>query len=208
MNRIRLACVGLIAAFGTLAWVAAGAQACDPRYAESPHQFVAADCTFRNPLNPQAKPSRGSWAVWMRFLTEKKVGTVPAEPIPVHSLDRAALDKLDDGANHVIRLGHSSHLLKLRGKYWLIDPVFGERASPVSWAGPRRFHPPPLPLGEVPPIEGFILSHDHYDHLDAATIEALKDRIQRYFVPLGSEPGCATWVCHPSASRNWTGGRR
>jgi L-ascorbate metabolism protein UlaG (beta-lactamase superfamily) len=85
----------------------------------------------------------------------------------------------------VVRLGHSSHLLKLRGKFWLIDPVFGERVSPVGFAGPKRFHAPPLSLQELPPIEGLILSHDHYDHLDVPTIEYLAQRVQRYFVPLG-----------------------
>lgn len=48
-------------------------------------------------------------------------------------------------------------LLKLRGRYWLVDPVFGERASPLKFAGPRRFHPPPLALGDLPPVEGLIL---------------------------------------------------
>jgi L-ascorbate metabolism protein UlaG (beta-lactamase superfamily) len=100
-------------------------------------------------------------------------------------LDKAALAALDVTANHIIRLGHSSHLLKLKGKWWLVDPVFGPRASPVSWAGPKRFHPPPVALEDLPPIEGLILSHDHYDHLDVPTIEALKDRVDRYFVPLG-----------------------
>ena len=99
-----------------------------------------------------------------------------------HVANRLALDP---AANHVIRLGHSSHLLKLRGKYWLIDPVFGERASPFSFAGPKRFHPPPLALTDLPPIEGLILSHDHYDHLDVPTIDYLRERVQRYFVPLG-----------------------
>lgn len=163
------------------------AQECEPRYARSP-QFDASDCTFRNPPNPQAKPSQSSWLIWRRFLLEKKEGTVPLDPIPVRRQDRAALDALDAAGNHVIRLGHSSHLLKLRGKWWLIDPVFGQRASPVSFAGPKRFHEPPVSLADLPPIEGLILSHDHYDHLDVPTIEALKDRVQRYFVPLGVGP--------------------
>lgn len=167
-----------------LACASVGAESCNPRHVASP-QFVAADCKFQNLANPDAKPSRGGWEIWTRFLTEKKVDTVPTQPIPLRPLDRPALDKLDNASNHVVRLGHSSHLLKLRGKYWLIDPVFGHRASPVSWAGPLRFHPSPLPLDEVPPIEGLILSHDHYDHLDAPTIEALMNRVQRYFVPLG-----------------------
>ena len=172
----------LLAAF--LPAGAAAADDCDARHAKSP-QFAADACTFRNPANPQAKPQRSSWDIWMRILLEKKQGTVPVDPVPVHRQDRAALAALDGTSNHIIRLGHSSHLLKLRGKWWLIDPVFGARASPVGWAGPKRFHEPPVALADVPPIEGLILSHDHYDHLDVTTIEALKDRVKRYFVPLG-----------------------
>ena len=63
---------------------------------------------------------------------------MPVDPIPVRPLTTDQLDALDSEANHLVRLGHSSHLLKLRGKFWLIDPVFGERASPVGFAGPKR----------------------------------------------------------------------
>ncbi|MDM0086073.1 MULTISPECIES: MBL fold metallo-hydrolase [unclassified Variovorax] len=146
---------------------------------------MGGECRFRNMPNPQALPSESGWKIWSRFLTATKQGTVPVDPIPVRKLDRAALDALDPAANHVVRLGHSSHLLKLHGKYWLIDPVFSERASPVQWFGPKRFHAPPLTLAELPPIEGLILSHDHYDHLDLAAIDTLRERVQRYFVPLG-----------------------
>jgi L-ascorbate metabolism protein UlaG (beta-lactamase superfamily) len=180
----RFTCGCLLPLFSALLPADARAQECDQRLAKSP-QFAAEDCRFQNPPNPDAKPHRTSWEIWTRFVMEKKQGTVPVDPIPVRMLDRAALDGLDVASNHIIRLGHSSHLLKLRGKWWLIDPVFGPRASPVSWAGPMRFHPPPVALEDVPPIEGLILSHDHYDHLDVPTIAALKDRVQRYFVPLG-----------------------
>jgi hypothetical protein len=135
--------------------------------------------------NPDLRQSQGAWSIWTRFLFAQKEGTVPVDPIPVRTLTRAALDALDPGAVHIVRLGHSSHLLKIRGRYWLIDPVFGSRASPVSFAGPKRFHAPPISLAELPPIEGLILSHDHYDHLDVETIEGLRERVQRYFVPLG-----------------------
>lgn len=176
--------------FSSAACLAAAAcatsESCDQRYTASP-QFVAATCRFRNMDNPQALPSQNGWKIWSRFLTQGKEGTVPVDPIPVRRLDRAQLDALAGDANHIIRLGHSSHLLKLRGSYWLIDPVFGERASPFSFAGPKRFHPTPLRLEELPPITGLILSHDHYDHLDLPTIEYLRERVQRYFVPLGVE---------------------
>jgi L-ascorbate metabolism protein UlaG (beta-lactamase superfamily) len=158
--------------------------ACDKTLSASP-QFSPDGCVFENTVNPHAKPSQPTWKIWSRFLGPMPPGTVPVDAIPVRALTRAALDALDDSANHVVRLGHSSHLLKLQGRYWLIDPVFGERVSPVSFAGPRRFHPPPLALADLPPIEGLVLSHDHYDHLDLPTIEFLNGRVQRYFVPLG-----------------------
>ncbi|HET7793909.1 MAG TPA: MBL fold metallo-hydrolase [Rhizobacter sp.] len=156
---------------------------CSAPYANSP-QF-SKDCLFANPPNPDTPPGASGWAIWTRFLTAGKVGTVPVDPIPVRPVTTAQLDALDAQANHIVRLGHSSHLLKLRGKFWLIDPVFGERVSPFSFAGPKRFHAPPLTLQQLPPIEGLILSHDHYDHLDVPTIEYLAQRVQRYFVPLG-----------------------
>ena len=174
------------------AWLLAGAavlgcatvRACDSPYAASP-QFSVRDCVFQNAENPQAKPSQPAWKIWSRFLTPAAPGTVPVDPIPVRRLTRESLEALDPAADHLARLGHSSFLLKLRGKYWLIDPVFGERVSPFSFAGPKRFHPTPLALADLPPIEGLILSHDHYDHLDLPTIEHLRDSVQRYFVPLG-----------------------
>lgn len=155
---------------------------CEARYDASP-QFKG--CSFQNLPNPEVLPSASAWRIWSRFIVGSKVDTVPVDPIPVRMLNTADLDALDAKANHVVRLGHSSHLLKLQGKYWLIDPVFSERASPFSFAGPKRFHKPPLTLEQLPPIEGLILSHDHYDHLDVATIEYLAQRVQRYFVPLG-----------------------
>jgi L-ascorbate metabolism protein UlaG (beta-lactamase superfamily) len=180
-------CIATLAAIAALALAAPGMAAgagCDVDYTASA-QFSATDCVFQNAQNPKAQPSQPSWKIWSRFLSPANPASTPVDPIPVRRLDRAELDALDPTANHVVRLGHSSHLLKLRGKYWLIDPVFGERVSPVSFAGPKRFHLPPIALSELPPIEGMFLSHDHYDHLDQPTIETLRDRVQRYFVPLG-----------------------
>jgi L-ascorbate metabolism protein UlaG (beta-lactamase superfamily) len=62
-------------------------------------------------------------------------------------------------------LGHSTLLIEIDGARLLIDPVFGERASPVSFAGAKRFHPVPATIDQLPPLDGILLSHDHYDHL-------------------------------------------
>ena len=171
-----------LVAAGLLLAACGSTSPCESPYAKSP-QFK--DCGFQNPVNPDALPTASGWKIWTRFLFGAKVGTVPVDAIPVQALTTAQLDALDVSANHVVRLGHSSHLLKLRGKFWLIDPVFGERVSPFSFMGPKRFHAPPLALEQLPPIEGLILSHDHYDHLDVPTIHYLAQRVQRYFVPLG-----------------------
>ena len=180
----RRAIAWVLLAAGAVSASGCASSGCDRALAAS-SQFDAQNCVFQNAQNPQAQPSQPWYKIWTRLLAPKPPGTVPVDPIPVRQVDRATLDALDVSGNHVIRLGHSSHLLKLRGKYWLIDPVFGERASPLSFAGPKRFHAPPIALADLPPIEGLILSHDHYDHLDTPTIEALNGRVQRYFVPLG-----------------------
>jgi len=188
----RLTCGCLLPLFSALLPGGAQGEVTEDDLARSP-QYVVQEHRFQNLPNPHAKPNQSTWDIWSRFFFAAKEGTVPVDPIPVRMLDKAALDALDNDANHIIRLGHSSHLLKLRGKWWLIDPVFGPRASPVSWAGPKRFHAPPLALQDVPPIEGLILSHDHYDHLDVPTIEALKGRVKRYYVPLGVGQHLRDW---------------
>jgi uncharacterized protein YndB with AHSA1/START domain len=91
------------------------------------------------------------------------------------------------------RLGHSTLLVKLRGGWWLTDPVFSKRASPVQWMGPKRFHAPPIALHDLPPIRGVLLSHDHYDHLDRATIKYLASRADVFLTPLGVGDRLIAW---------------
>ena len=70
-------------------------------------------------------------------------------------------------------LGHSSSLVEIDGVRILIDPVWDERAAPTQWAGPKRFFPPPLALDDLPAINAVLISHDHYDHLGAETVNRL-----------------------------------
>ena len=117
--------------------------------------------------------------------------TVPQQQLPVQPITSETLAQAAD--NSVFRLGHSSLLLKLKGKYWLTDPVFNLRASPFQWLGPKRFQPAPIELNDLPPIEGIILSHDHYDHLDYQTNLQLKDRVRYFLAPLGVGDLLAKW---------------
>lgn len=70
-------------------------------------------------------------------------------------------------------LGHSTVMIEIGGLRLLTDPVWGLRASPSRWVGPKRFQPVPLTLQQLPPIDAVLVSHDHYDHLDYPTIRAL-----------------------------------
>ena len=157
-------------------------------YTASPQ---SADEGFTNPVpRPDQSPGSTAKLMWDFFFNKPK-NTVPAEPVPVHALARAQLDAAPDRS--LYRLGHSTVLLKLRGGWWLTDPVFSERASPVQWAGPKRFHAPPIALADLPPIRGVILSHDHYDHLDHASIMQLAKTAQVFLTPLGVGDRLVDW---------------
>ncbi|WP_224365565.1 MBL fold metallo-hydrolase [Hyalangium versicolor] len=82
-------------------------------------------------------------------------------------------------------LGHSTMLLELDGARVLTDPVFGERASPMSFAGPKRFHPTPVSLSALPKLDAVLVSHDHYDHLCRPTIQALAKMRVPFVTALG-----------------------
>jgi hypothetical protein len=90
-------------------------------------------------------------------------------------------------------LGHSTTLIQLDGAAILTDPIWSERASPFTWVGPKRFHPPPLALDALPKIDAVIISHDHYDHLDMETVRALAARGVPFHVPLGIGAHLAKW---------------
>ena len=82
-------------------------------------------------------------------------------------------------------IGHSTMLVRMDGVTFLTDPIFSERASPVGFAGPKRLVAPGVPLQDLPEIDFVLLSHDHYDHTDLASVQALAARGARFVVPLG-----------------------
>ena len=138
--------------------------------------------------------------VW-NLLFKKPDGTVPSSPLPVDALTREQLDAAPDRS--LFRLGHSTMLLKLRGEFWLTDPVFAERASPFKRFGPKRFHAPPIALADLPPLRGVILSHDHYDHLDRETVLALANTTSIFLTPLGVGDRLIEWGIDASKVRQF-----
>ena len=125
------------------------------------------------------------------LLLSKPAGTRPQSALPVYGLGRQQLLAAPD--HSLWRLGHSTVLMKLRGELFITDPVFSERASPVQWAGPLRFHQPPISIAELPPIKAVILSHDHYDHLDEQAVKALAEKTEHFFTTLGVGDRLMEW---------------
>lgn len=126
---------------------------------------------FRNPTGAWSMPIADALSMLPEFLFGGAKRR-PRAPLPTTRPHDAWQRPIGSGLR-TTWLGHSTVLLEIDGYRVLTDPVFGERASPFSFAGPKRFHPVPAGLAELPPLDVVLLSHDHYDHLCAATIAAL-----------------------------------
>ncbi len=102
-------------------------------------------------------------------------------------------------------VGHSTVLLQLGRMNVLTDPMFGARASPVPFAGPRRMVPPGVPLEELPPIDVVLLSHNHYDHCDRPSIRAIARRHPdaAWIVPRGLGALVRRWGVRHLGELDW-----
>lgn len=111
-----------------------------------------------------------------------------------------AANPSDAGPVTITFIGHATVLVQMAGLNILTDPHFGERASPVSFAGPKRMVPLPVQLEELPRIDLVLLSHNHYDHLDTGTINRLKKQEggePLFLIPIGLE----SWFKSAGVSR-------
>ncbi|MEE3879959.1 MBL fold metallo-hydrolase [Vibrio sp. YYF0003] len=125
------------------------------------------------------------------FLTAKRVDAVPKTPLLNYEINPNDLRQPKN--DFLYRLGHSSVLMHIDSTWILTDPVFSERASPIQWAGPKRFHPAPITASSLPYIDIVIISHDHYDHLDKATIKAIDEKVGVFVTPLKVGDRLQSW---------------
>ena len=116
----------------------------------------------------------------------------PQLEIPVLKLSDADFEDAASGLR-LYWFGHSSVLIEIDGLRIMTDPVFGEFASPFDFAGPRRFHPPPLALSKMPMIDAVLISHDHYDHLDMHAIKHFAEAGTHFYVGLGIGAHLERW---------------
>ena len=90
-------------------------------------------------------------------------------------------------------IGWASVLVEIDGRIVLTDPIWSQRCSPSTLVGPKRFHPPPIAIDDLPPVDLVVISHDHYDHLDMVAVRALASRGTHFAVPLGIGAHLQRW---------------
>lgn len=142
---------------------------------------------------PTSTVVSGSLSSMLRMQVCGKQVRYAPHPIPVEARKRVDYDTPAESGLRVTWMGHSSVLLEIDGLRVLTDPVWSERVSPSSLAGPKRFFKPPIAPDELPSIDAVVISHDHYDHLDMATVKALSARGALFLVPLGIGAHLEKW---------------
>lgn len=160
---------------------------------------------FKNNYLPEGGKSfsdllRWNWEAWRRGLPK-----APTQATPSQAPDLALIASNSEARNAgkpnaspaITWIGHASMLVQAGRLNVLVDPMFSEWASPVSFMGPRRAQPPGLTLAQLPPIDVVVISHNHYDHLDEPSVKALAERGRAtgaeplFIVPLGLKPWLA-----------------
>ena len=157
-----------------------------------PERVHHRDGTFQNRYTEFE--TRGTLDFWRWKLDQWVNGLPPppSTPIPTVAPDRAFV-AANGVAGRAMQpaatwIGHATVLVQMGGVNLVTDPVFSERASPVSFAGPRRHQPPALALAELPRVDVVLVSHNHYDHCDVASLRALASQpggAPLFVVPLG-----------------------
>jgi len=175
-----------------------------PKPGAPPHHRVGG---FAN-VNPTVHPA-SAW-VRMRFFVARIFSTTFAPKtasFPVYANDGRALRE-NPGEPTVTWVGHATLLIQLDGVNVLTDPHWSARASPVSFAGPRRVMPPGLRFEDLPPVHVVVISHDHYDHLDVDTVKRLAAAHRpRFLVPLGLKAWFADLGIGDVEELDWWGER-
>jgi N-acyl-phosphatidylethanolamine-hydrolysing phospholipase D len=129
---------------------------------------------FRNPYLPVQKKPMFKF-LYMRAFGDEKWADYQkdAHLVPIVKTNLQLIQNPPYDSFTVTWIGHSTVLVQIAGINILTDPIFSERASPVSWAGPKRVTPSALRISQLPPIHHVVISHNHFDHLDTWTVKQL-----------------------------------
>ncbi len=141
------------------------------------------DGTFRNPLGSPKVDQNFRWSFKVFNKEKKKLNmTVPKDHVVDKEKVLADIKKHKDG-DYIGWIGHATFLIKLGNTTIITDPVFSKNAGPLIF-GPKRFTEPAINLKEIPPVDIFLLTHNHYDHQDMMTIRKFPFKNTKVMAPL------------------------
>lgn len=121
----------------------------------------------------------------------RTIDRVPQQKLPIIPFNKKDFATTE---NKFIWYGHGVFVLKLDGKNIIIDPMFGENASPIAPFATKRFSTGSLKIIDaLPDIDAVFMSHDHYDHLDLDSFKKLKNKVKHFYVPLGVARHLICW---------------
>jgi L-ascorbate metabolism protein UlaG (beta-lactamase superfamily) len=151
------------------------------------------DGKFRNTVPSSTVASMDGGRMFRELFFGEQIRK-PARAVPIVVSRAAHPARPPADSMQVTWYGHASSLLEMDGGRVLFDPVWSARCSPSRLLGPRRLHPPPVSLQRLPRMDAIVISHDHYDHLDMATVRRLV-RLQTapFVVPLGVGAHLQRW---------------
>ncbi|WP_214071281.1 MBL fold metallo-hydrolase [Mucilaginibacter sp. dw_454] len=139
---------------------------------------------FLNPI-PTGEVKPGDIIPMIKAYASNKNEVVPKKTLGPFKTDLSSYQTPPKNGLRITWVGHSSLLIEIDGHTILTDPVWSQRVSMTQLMGPKRFFNPPIKLSELPHLDAIIISHDHYDHLDKATIEFFKGTTIPFFCSLG-----------------------
>lgn len=157
------------------------------RIQKSPNFFKG---SFKN-QQKTAVSTGMKWESIPAFFTDSNQ-KVPAKQLPVQKLNRSFFNQKQDP--RITWFGHSALLVEMEGLNIFIDPMLGNVPSPISFLGSKRFTKQlPIAIDSLPNIDIVLISHDHYDHLDYGSIQQLKSKVSKFYVPLGIKAHLVNW---------------
>ncbi len=174
-------------------WDALGTKAKGERLARMQASQQYQGKSFENRLPVIDPPALETMVKWFKGGPNRE----PKQAPEIFERKKSDFEVTPESGLRITWLGHSTMIIEIDGYRVLTDPVWGERCSPSTWFGPRRFHAPPLALDALPKIDAVIISHDHYDHLDTPTIKALAKTDIPFLAPLGVGAHLEHWGVKP-----------
>lgn len=187
--------------FGVLAWISSGTfkqmgpYPSGKRLEKLEKSAHYRDGAFHNiETTPELAEGYTQYEAMKHFFFEKDKEVVPKEPLPSQKTE---LLKLDPKEDVLVWFGHSSYFLQIEGVRFLIDPVFSGHASPFSWLVKSFKGTDVYTDKDIPNIDYLLLTHDHYDHTDLETLQALIAKTKRVVTGLGVGEALEKWGFKP-----------